>query len=280
MPLNTDLALEAYKQLKEGESLDGVSSKEYFDSEAMLKITDIEILTEEAAKRIGKPTGRYITLESEQPFYEFSDAAAQRIKALTDAVGKVCGGVRERVLFTGLGNRSITPDALGPLAADRIFATRHIKRLADEIDTGDLADCAVFAPGVMAQTGFEAAELISALCRTAKPQCVIVCDALACSEPSHMGRTIQLCSSGISPGSGVGNERAEISERTLGVPVAAVGIPTVSRIMCDDSRFDGLLVTPKPIDRLVQRGSEMIAAAVNAFVHPELSAEEISSIIL
>ena len=92
MPLNTDLALEAYKQLKEGESLEGVSSKEYFDSEAMLKITDIEILTEEAAKHIGKPTGRYITLESEQPFYEFSDKTAQRINALTDAVEKVCGG--------------------------------------------------------------------------------------------------------------------------------------------------------------------------------------------
>jgi spore protease len=131
----------------------------------------------------------------------------------------------------------------------------------------------------MAQTGLESAETAAALCACVKPDQLIVCDALACSEPFHMGRTVQICSTGISPGSGVENAREELSERTLGIPVAAVGIPTVSRLLCDKPDYADLLITPKPIDRLVRQGSELIAAGVNLFLHPSLSAEDIAGLI-
>lgn len=277
MGLDTDLALESYNDAGKAGKLDGARVSERRDDTAELTVTEIDVLTEEAAERLGKPVGKYITIESEAPFYEYSPRFAERCRAVAEAVSSVC--VKGSALFIGLGNRRITPDSIGPLAADRIFATRHIKRLAKELFTDDLTETAVLAAGVMAQTGLESAETAAAVCSAVKPSQVIVCDALACSEPSHMGRTIQISSTGISPGSGVDNSREELSERTLGVPTAAIGIPTVSRLLSGREGFSDLLITPKPIDRLAEQGSALIAAAVNLFLHPGLTAEEISSLI-
>ncbi|SDA18657.1 spore protease [Ruminococcus sp. YE71] len=280
MAIDTDLALEVFDSMEDGaDELSGVRCGKYRDEDSGFEVTEIEVLTEAAAERLGKPAGRYITLEADAPLYEWSPKFEGQCRAVSQALEKVCGG-RGETLFFGLGNRRITPDCVGALTADRVFATRHIKRLAKGLDTDELGDSAVVAAGVLAQTGIESAELAAALCRRLKPAQVIVCDALACSEPSHMGRTIQLCSTGISPGSGVDNSRAELSERTLGVPCAAIGVPTVSRIMSGDERFEGLLVTPKPVDRLVLRAAEIIAAAVNLYLHPTLTYEDINSLIL
>jgi spore protease len=131
----------------------------------------------------------------------------------------------------------------------------------------------------MAQTGLESAEAAAALCAAVKPEQLIVCDALACSEPSHMGRTVQICSTGISPGSGVENAREELSERTLGIPTAAIGIPTVSRILHGREGFADLLITPKPIDRLIKQGSALISQAVNLYLHPSLTAGDIAGLM-
>ncbi len=278
MGINTDLALEAYASDK-AESIEGTRVSERFDSRARLKITEIDILTDTAAERLGKPAGKYITLESEEDFSEYCPCLTERRRAVSEAIEKICGK-GGMTLFAGLGNRRITPDSLGPLAADRIFATAHIKRLAKELDSSQLGECAAVAAGVMAQTGIESAELIKALCDKIKPSRVIVCDALACSEPSHMGHTIQISGSGISPGSGVENSRAELSQRTLGVPVTAVGVPTVSRLMCDDERFGGLMITPRTVDKLVLFAAELISGGVNMFLHPSLTEEEIASLVL
>ena len=197
---------------------------------------------------------------------------------LSECISEVCRS-NDDTLVIGLGNRDITPDALGPMTADAIFATRHIKRFAGELFISGMSQVSALTAGVMAQTGLESQELAASVCGTVKPSQVIICDALACSEPSHMGRTIQLCSTGISPGSGVENARAELSKATLGVPTAAIGIPTVSRLMSDDTRFDSLLVTPKQIDKLVKAGSELISMAINMYLQPGLTGDEIRSLM-
>ena len=276
MGINTDMALEAFRDAEAAGKLEGAVSRERFDEKAHMKITEVEISSPEAAKRLGKPCGLYVTLECDRPLWEFSPFFEERVKALSRELKKVCGDLGGGVLFAGLGNRRITADSVGVLTAERILATRHLKRMAKEIDTSDLADTTVLIPGVMAQTGLEAAELTAAICGKTAPKQVLVCDALACFEPSGMGMSIQLGSSGISPGSGVDNARGELSERTLGVRTAAVGVPTVSRLLGER----GMLVTPKSADLLSLRSAELISAAVNRLLFPSLTREEVDSLLL
>ncbi len=271
MALNTDLALEAFADARRAGELKGVVSRERFDEASGFTISETEITTRAAAERLGKPAGRYVTLSSDTPLAEYSPRAAERVKALSRELGRVCGDI-SRVLFAGLGNRRMTADCIGPLAADRVLATRHLKQLP--LDTEGMSETAVTAPGVLAQTGLESAETAAALCGVIKPAQVIVCDALACADPSHMGRSIQLCSTGIAPGSGVENSRRELSRKTLGVPVAAIGVPTVSRLPDSD-----MLIMPRAADRLAEAAAELIAAAVNLLLYPGYTAEEIESII-
>lgn len=280
MGLNTDLALESYRGLSEARELTGVISEEYYDSDAAATVSKTEIISAEAAEKLGKPKGVYITIECDRPLSEYLGdiAAQQRVVLLSECLSEVCKASDE-TLVLGLGNRDITPDALGPLTAERVFATRHIKRYASELFGFGMSQVSAVSAGVMAKTGIESQEIAASLCKAVSPAQVIVCDALACAEPSHMGRTIQLCSTGISPGSGVENARAELSERFLGVPTAAIGIPTVSRMMSDDTRFDSLMVTPKQIDKLIKAGAELISAAINSYLHPELTSSEINSIL-
>ena len=280
MGLNTDLALESYRGLSEARELTGVISEEYYDSDAAATVSKTEIISAEAAEKLGKPKGVYITIECDRPLSEYLGdiAAQQRVVLLSECLSEVCKASDE-TLVLGLGNRDITPDALGPLTAERVFATRHIKRYASELFGFGMSQVSAVSAGVMAKTGIESQEIAASLCKAVSPAQVIVCDALACAEPSHMGRTIQLCSTGISPGSGVENARAELSERSLGVPTAAIGIPTVSRMMSDDTRFDSLMVTPKQIDKLIKAGAELISAAINSYLHPELTSSEINSIL-
>lgn len=277
MALDTDLALESYVSERAGK-LEGVRTRERFDEAAEFTITEITVESEAAAKRLQKPCGTYITLETEAPLYEYHPNFSARCEAIARELSKVCKG--GSTLFVGLGNRRITADSLGPLAADSVFATRHIKRLARELDTSELTETTVISPGVMAQTGAESSEIAAAVCREVRPQQVIVCDALACSQPAHMGHTIQISSAGIAPGSGVDNSRAELSEKYLGVPTVAIGVPTVSRLLFSHEGMSDLLITPKPIDKLAAQAGTLISAAVNIYLHPSLSAEEIASLIM
>jgi spore protease len=263
--------------------LAGVVKKERSYEEAELDVTEIEILTEEAARRLGKPVGKYLTVCCRSG--RLSDCC-ENAAARAEVIARELTGLiklPERVLLAGLGNISITPDSLGPRTASGVLATRHIKRLAKDIDTSELSEVTVISAGVMAQTGMESQELIRSLSRETEAQLVIAVDALACSELSHLGSTIQLCTSGISPGSGVENARSELSEATLGIPCAAIGVPTVTdcSVIAEASggsalpEYAGMIVTPKDIDCLISRSAELISLGINRALHPTLSQEEL-----
>ena len=272
MALNTDLALEAFADARRAGQLKGAVSRERFDEPSGFLITETEIKTRAAAERLGKPMGLYVTLAAEEQLGTYTPLFAERTEALARELKRVCGDVG-RVLFAGLGNRRMTADCVGPLTADGVLATRHLKGLP--VDTSGMSETTVITTGVLGQTGIESAELTAAVCGKVRPSQVIVCDALACAEPENMGRSIQLCSSGIAPGSGVENARRELSRTTLGVPVAAIGVPTVSRLPDSD-----MLISPRSADRLSEAAAALIAAAVNRLLCPELTAEEIRSLVI
>ncbi|MBQ8550333.1 MAG: GPR endopeptidase [Clostridia bacterium] len=267
----TDLAIEATENLG---AADGIMREQ--NSVDGIKITRISV-GRESAKRIGRAEGKYITLETGDiaaGLLDTEKAASAVARELAALVGNF-----ERALVIGLGNTEITPDALGPKTADRVLATRH---LSEDIKrrTGlmGLRSVSVLSPGVLGQTGMESAEVIRAVCRTVKPDAVIAIDALAAADINRLGNTVQLSSGGISPGSGVGNRRAELSERTLGTRVIAVGIPTVA----DSSTFGGeggFIVTPREIDMLIIHASELLAHAVNICLQPEIDREILLSLV-
>lgn len=291
MGLRTDLALESAQALEtaKGEGYAGISRKEY--EEAGCKITQIIVETEDAAQALGKPIGEYVTIETQsghsldtfpESLDEQVDLIAKEITRLSDAKGEA--------LVIGLGNDDITPDALGPLVAKQIFATRHIsKELSEFEEFKKLRSVAVLAPGVLGKTGIEVAEIVRAVCDKTKPSVVVAVDALACSEVSRLGCTIQLSNTGISPGSGVKNSRKELSKATLNAPVIAVGVPTVvdmhtivESITGNEyikSDFNDMMVTPRSIDKLIDHTAKLISMGINRAFQPDMSIEEITSLI-
>lgn len=233
MNVRTDLALEA-KQIYEsenGEEADGIEIDEVFKDD--IKITNVRVTGEVGEKKIGKPKGSYITIEI--PKYAFYNGE------LGDKLSKVVGDQLENVIkklknpidksmtvmVVGLGNWNITPDSLGPKVVSKLMITRHLKQLVpDKIDERIRPVCAV-APGVLGITGIETGEIVRGIVRNIKPNLIICIDALASRKLERVNSTIQISDTGISPGSGVANRRMELSEKTLGIPVIAVGVPTV-----------------------------------------------------
>lgn len=279
MYVRTDLAVESI-----GNITDGITQVYRGKS---FKVTDIAIHNDHSGKQIGRKKGRYITLESEgfdRISKDFRNMCIEFAKELSPLISD------GSVLVAGLGNSDITPDALGPKSISQILATRHLKEeLKDEDDflTG-LRSVSTIAGGVLGQTGIETAELIHAVAQKTKPSCVIVIDALACSDINRLGKTIQFSDTGISPGSGVQNKRHELSQDSLGVPVIAVGVPTVvdmHTIVGNYTRtpvnrsLPNMMVTPRNIDRLIDKASTMLAAGINMALHPQLDFEEIEAIM-
>lgn len=248
------------------------------------RITEIEIDSDEHGAPIGRGKGRYLTLESAHLHHQTPQLRAQATELADELRRFLPEGA---VLVAGLGNAEITPDALGPQTAGRVLATRHLRQelRENEPDTDflrALRPVSVLANGVLGQTGIETAELISALRQTVQPACVIAIDALACSELSRLGTTIQISDAGISPGSGVQNRRAELSEKTLGVPVIALGVPTVVDLYtiirqagAEAPRdLPNMMVTPRDIDRLLHHAARLIALSINLALHPQLTFED------
>lgn len=286
MGIRTDLTLEAAQQLTKTTPLEGVIKNECHKAD--LNITEIIVETDSAAENLGKPKGKYITIHSELPLENHPDNFNERVDILAEEINKLCEN-KENILVVGLGNKSITPDSLGPDVADQTFATRHIKQLAEDVDTSDLSTVSVLKTGVLGDTGIESSETVRAVCDMIKPSVIIVIDALACSEVSNLGTTIQLCDTGISPGSGVENARKELSEQTLGTKVIAIGVPTVVDMQTiseyvfktpsPNKEMNNMMVTPRSIDKLIMRVSRLIAMGINRAFQPNLSIEDITSLV-
>ena len=295
MNFRTDLAIER-REYREKEELDGVLSS--YKEEKSIKITTIEIINEKGEKLLSKPKGKYVTLET-GPLTQGSEMFSDAISVLASELIKLLPE-KGSVLVAGLGNDEITPDALGPKVMSLLLATRHISsELSDSLGLGNLRSVAGIVPGVLGKTGIETVEIISGVVRKIKPGCVIVVDALASRNVCRLGTTIQMCDTGVSPGSGVGNRRKGINRKTLGVPVIAIGVPTVvdavtmaldvfeksgvkpeeKELMKKLSEHKSMMVTPKEVDNLIDRASHLIAMAINTALQPELSQQDIMAIV-
>lgn len=281
MEMRTDLALE----LREMTPDCGAGYEEYTKDGA--RVSRMTVDSEATSRAIGRPRGVYWTVE----LSALTDSAFlpdQSYALISEPLTEMLPA-RGTVLVAGLGNGSITPDALGPRAARQITATRHIVAELSRVTGGaSFRSAAVIAPGVLGQTGVEAAELLAALCRVVRPAAVIVIDALASRSLSRLGCTVQLSDTGISPGAGVGNNRPSISVAELGVPVIALGVPTVVDALtlaadltghADSDAVNpggrGMIVTPREIDLLIDRAARLLALAVNHALHPAIDPVEL-----
>lgn len=285
MNIRTDLALENLEIA--GEILPEGVSKETQTKEA-LTITKVEVTSESGANILGKPVGNYITIEIDSlkgfsdNFEGETEVVAEQIRSLLPEKGLV--------LVIGLGNEGITPDAIGPQVVSGLLATRHlVGGFAEEYGLGSLRPVAAVAPGVLGQTGMETAEIVHSLCKQIQPDAVIAVDALASRSVERLGTTIQIADTGISPGSGVQNQRAELSRQSLGIPVIAVGVPTVvdmttiayellgegyqSEKVSDRGRT--MMVTPREIDKIIKQAAKTVAAGINRALQTDLTMEEI-----
>lgn len=291
MQLRTDLALEAVAMA--GETLGEADRTLSEQQRAGITVTRLTVKSERAAAVYDKPCGEYVTLslpplsDDEKKLLEAATLAAEEIRRFLPKAGTV--------LTVGLGNRAITPDALGPRTADMVLATRHIQgEFARSVGLSDLRPSAVVVPGVLGQTGTESGELVRGVCGVVRPAAVIAVDALAARSVARLGCTVQVSDTGIAPGAGVGNHRLPLCAQTLGVPVIAVGVPTVvdAATVAADCGADAetveriapaarrLVVTPREIDLLIGRAARLVAAAINAALQPDYAPLELISLAL
>ncbi len=268
MNFRTDLAVEAAVNCRLGEE----DVTQQTQKIGTLTIHRTRVLTPKGEAAVGKPRGRYITVclpqltDNERDLSQHAALIGKELAAMLPPEGTV--------LVVGLGNRTVTPDALGPATAALVLATRHIRgEFARAAGLTDLRPTAVVTPGVLGQTGTESSETVRGVCREIHPGAVIVVDALAAGEAERLGRTVQLCDSGIAPGSGVGNNRRPLNREVLGVPVIGLGIPTVV-----DAVINGdtpMMVTPREIDLMIARGARLLAMAIHAALQPHYSPMEL-----
>ena len=276
MNYRTDLALERRELIK-----DTVPNGVDFDEEIFgeTKITRIEIKSKEGTKALSKPEGKYITIEFKMKNISLPENE-EEIEIVAKEIAALIPKKEGDILIVGLGNHNITPDAIGPKTVEKTISTRHI---SDELN---LRSVAAIAPGVMGQTGIETADIIKSVCDSISPACVIAVDALASKSTDRLCKTIQICDSGISPGSGVHNKRAELSEETLGVPVIAIGVPTVVDALTVAADFSAdeniknenlsnLMVTPREIDSLILNISHLLSLSIGRALHPSLSVSDL-----
>lgn len=288
-----DLALEARELADSGSgALRGVRSEE--TTAFGYPLTRVEILSRQGEEALGRPRGRYLTLElpglpqQREELLRAARAVASMLEELPDLP-------REgTVLVAGLGNRRVTPDAIGPKTTDALLVSRHLIRSQPE-PFSILRPVTALAAGVTGTTGMESGELIGAVVEQLRPCCLIAVDALAARRQERVCRTVQISDTGIVPGSGVGNARMALNRETLGIPVIAVGVPTVvdAATLCLDLlesageegfdpagfRREGAewFVTPRNIDSEVDLLSRLLGLGISTALHTQLSAEEVEA---
>ena len=273
MENRTDLALECFESA-EKTKLDGVIVRENN------AVTTVEVTNENGALALGKPKGKYVTLNV-QSFVTDTNVFDERLNEFSSVLKTVLPKNAASVLVVGVGNENITADSLGPKTNDYVLATRHIlPDLQKSLAADDLFNVATLTTGVLGETGIETAEIVKGIVRQISPDCVIAVDALAASSAERHGTTIQFSDSGISPGSGVGNHRDEISSTTVGVPVIAIGIPTVvSTGVISGDGSDTAFVTPREIDRITEQGAKLIGMGINVCLQKSLSVSDLSALV-
>ena len=277
--------------------------------EGGIERTQVCIDDGETAERLGRPMGTDVTLSCAQ---DRSIALPTR-QALTDALAREIAAMLPEgarvILVAGLGNRNVTPDALGPRTADQVLVTRHLSGVVGEDVLGGMRCVCAASPGVLGMTGVETAEVVCGVVKSVQPDAVIAVDALAARSSERICSTIQIADTGIAPGSGVGNHRRALNRQTLGVPVIAVGVPMVvyaasiaSDALSALARADGaspedeeklsrlarrvvseqlgdLIVTPREIDALIDRMAGILADGINRALHPGLSPADIGQLM-
>lgn len=287
MPIRTDLALESvYTHENEGIT-------QQHENIGEVRVTRIAITTPEASELVGKPMGNFITLETETFFETEPQKLETNAKILARQLRELLPQNAEKILVVGLGNRKITPDALGPCVLDRVMVTNHVMEYLNTDGTNDFRAVSAVAPGVMGITGMETVEIVKGVAERYQPSAVIAVDALCAATPGRMFATVQLTDTGIHPGSGVGNRRDGLNRETLSVPVIAIGIPTVvdshaivhtaltGFFEANDSLQDAqqmisgmmehvdgkFFVSPKDIDNLIAKSARVIAGGINLALH-------------
>lgn len=288
MSIYTDLACEA-RELDP--DIEGVTEQKSKLGE--IEITRTTISTPDAAKRLNKRMGRYVTLDAPglvfRPLDLFKNVSAAIAEELSSLTAKQKAG---EIAIVGLGNRAVTPDSLGPRTSERVFVTRHVKEYMPEAFMFPVPSVTQIVPGVLGSTGIETLELIKGLSERIRPDLIIAVDSLASRRAERISTTVQICDSGIDPGSGVGNIRAGLNYETLGIPVIAIGVPlvvhastitrdTVEMIIKENGlscgrevlnglsskliseRIDQMIMTPKDIDAIIEDMSSIVAEGIN-----------------
>lgn len=278
--IRTDLALEDKERFEsDNVEVQGVSLKEDYDEEREIKVTTVRIETENGAKVMKKPVGTYITMEAPNMAVPDEDYHDEISKELAKFLARFIKKDKDdySILVVGLGNRKVTPDALGPYVVDNLNITRHIVKEYGKYAMGeeDVRLVSAIVPGVMAQTGMETVEIIKGIVRETKPDMMIAVDALAARSSKRLNRTIQITDTGINPGSGVGNHRNAITEDTVGIPVLAIGVPTVvdAATIVNDT-MENLILALESSETL--RGVGVVMQGYNAAEKYELVKELIS----
>ncbi len=296
MEKRTDLAIEVRESFPEDDvEVSGVRLTKDSLEEGKIQVTTVEILNEHGAEEMGKPVGTYVTLEFEETYQLQDQVYRSLVQRLADILQEITGNLidteKGRCLFvTGLGNRFATPDALGPYVVEHISVNRHLEKDVPGETPGNVV-CAV-VPGVMSQTGLETGEILGGIIARSKPDLLLVIDALATRSVKRLCRTIQITDTGILPGAGVGNHRYPINQDTMGIPVIAIGVPTVveantivletmeevlQREQCTEEEIalflenisrqamSNLFVTPKDIESQISQVGDLIAQGINQY---------------
>lgn len=293
--VRTDLALEARESISEADSeLRGVRVEEYYREKEDIQVTKVIIDTKNAAKAMGKPIGTYVTMEVPAMLDPDEGYHREISRCLAEVLKEMMPGsdTEQSVLVVGLGNREVTADALGPQVVDNLYITRHVVKAYGKAayNKKEMNLVSSIEPGVMAKTGMETAEIVKGVIMETEPDIVIVVDALAARSTKRLNRTIQITNTGIHPGSGVGNHREALTEESLGVPVIAIGVPTVvdaativgdalEKLLTEDSEFDrvkymgqhrsafvelnNMYMTGKDIDAVIKRVSFTVSEGIN-----------------
>lgn len=290
MKYRTDLAIERKEIIEEegngGQTEGIVVDKEDYGED--VTATRIKIIDEASAEKMGKPTGTYITIEAEGIMEEKDGVKEAAERAVAEELKKMIAfHYHLKVLVVGLGNRMVTPDSLGPVTASKVKVTRHLFILFEADGDDEMGNVSCISPGVFAATGMETADIVKKTVELAKPEVVIVIDALAARNIERVSTTIQITDTGISPGAGMGNTRTGIHEASIGAKVIAIGVPTVIDVttiiresLAENiesaevieryiEKYDKqMIVTSTDIDMIIKEFSDVIANGINKTLHP------------